>query len=84
MTKCTQRSFEFHPNGRREVIAKFDATDDPLHGRQLGRFFPGYYKCFCYLPLYIFCGSHLLCAKLRPSRWCNFLSVNCQRPLNLI
>ncbi len=38
-----------------------------MHGQQLGRFFHGYYKCYCYLPLYIFCGSHLLCAKLRPS-----------------
>ena len=44
-----------------------DATDDPLHGQQLGRFFHGYYQNDCYLPLYIFCGEHLLCAKLRPS-----------------
>ena len=44
-----------------------DATDDPLHGHQVGRFFHGYYDCYCYLPLYIFCGEHLLCAKLRPS-----------------
>ena len=44
-----------------------DATDDPIHGHQLGRFFHGYYKGYCYLPLYIFCGDHLLCAKLRPS-----------------
>ena len=44
-----------------------DATDDPLHGHQSGRFFHGYYKHYCYLPLYIFCGEHLLCARLRPS-----------------
>ena len=49
------------------IVLDLDATDDPLHGHQLGRFFHGYYKCYCYLPLYIFCGSHLLCAKLRPS-----------------
>jgi len=42
-----------------------DATDDPLHGNQEGRFFHGYYKSYCYLPLYIFCGEHLLCARLR-------------------
>ena len=44
-----------------------DATDDPLHGAQEGRFFHGYYKSYCYLPLYIFCGEHLLCARLRPA-----------------
>ena len=44
-----------------------DATDDPLHGHQEGRFFHGYYKSYCYLPLYIFCGEHLLCARLRPA-----------------
>src|SRR6516225_5335299 len=44
-----------------------DATDDPLHGHQEGRFFHGYYDCHCYLPLYVFCGRHLLAAKLRPS-----------------
>ena len=41
------------------------ATDDPLHGHQEGRFFHGYYRHYCYLPLYIFCGEHLLCARLR-------------------
>jgi hypothetical protein len=45
----------------------FDATEDPLHGHQAGRFFHGYYDCYCYLPLYVFCGDDLLCAKLRPS-----------------
>lgn len=49
------------------IVLDLDATDDPLHGHQLGRFFHGYYKHYCYLPLYIFCGEHLLCAKLRPA-----------------
>jgi hypothetical protein len=49
------------------IVLDLDATDDPIHGRQLGRFFHGYYKNYCYLPLYIFCGDHLLCALLRPS-----------------
>jgi hypothetical protein len=51
----------------REIWLDLDATDDPLHGKQEERFFHGYYRCYCYLPLYIFCGEHLLCARLRPS-----------------
>jgi hypothetical protein len=50
-----------------ELILDLDATDDPIHGMQEGRFFQGYYGHYCYLPLYIFCGSELLCAKLRPA-----------------
>jgi hypothetical protein len=50
-----------------EIILDLDATDDPLHGHQEGRFFHGYYDCYCYLPLYVFCGRHLLAAKLRPA-----------------
>lgn len=50
------------------IFIDADATDDPLHGRQEGRFFHGYYDSYCYLPLYIFCGDYLLCAKLRPSK----------------
>ncbi|MFV2069887.1 MAG: IS1380 family transposase [Pirellulales bacterium] len=49
------------------IVLDLDATDDPLHGHQAGRFFHGYYKNYCYLPLYIFCGEHLLCARLRPA-----------------
>jgi len=49
------------------IVLDLDATDDPIHGHQLGRFFHGYYKNYCFLPLYIFCGGHLLCARLRPS-----------------
>jgi Transposase DDE domain group 1 len=48
-----------------EIVLDFDATDDPLHGDQEGRFFHGYYDCHCYLPLYVFCGRELLVAKLR-------------------
>jgi hypothetical protein len=50
-----------------EIELDIDATDDPLHGEQEGRFFHGYYRCYCYLPLYVFCGEHLLCAHLRES-----------------
>lgn len=50
-----------------QITLDLDATDDPLHGHQEGRFFHGYYDCYCYLPLYIFCGRHLLAAKLRRS-----------------
>ena len=58
---------EAHPTPPEEIIIDLDATDDPLHGHQEGRFFHGYYDCYCYLPLYIFCGRHLLAAKLRPA-----------------
>ena len=51
----------------REIWLDLDATDDPLHGDQEGRFFHGYYRCYCYLPLYVFCGDQLLCARLRPA-----------------
>jgi hypothetical protein len=50
-----------------EIILDLDATDDPIHGHQEGRFFHGYYDCYCYLPLYIFCGDQLLASKLRVS-----------------
>ncbi len=56
-----------HAKPPERIILDLDATDDPVHGHQLGRFFHGYYKGYCYLPLYIFCGDHLLCARLRPS-----------------
>jgi Transposase DDE domain group 1 len=58
---------QVHTKPPKRIVLDLDATDDPLHGHQSGRFFHGYYKCYCYLPLYIFCGSHLLCAKLRPA-----------------
>jgi hypothetical protein len=56
-----------HPVAPAEIILDLDATDDPIHGNQEGRFFHGYYGGYCYLPLYIFCGEFLLLAKLRPS-----------------
>lgn len=56
-----------HKVAPKEIVLDLDATDDPLHGNQEGRFFHGYYDHYCYLPLYIFCGDHLLCARLRPS-----------------
>ena len=56
-----------HAKPPKEIVLDLDATDDPLHGHQEGRFFHGYYGCYCYLPLYVFCGRHLLAAKLRRS-----------------
>ena len=56
-----------HKTPPEEIVLDLDATDDPLHGAQEGRFFHGYYGCYCYLPLYVFCGDHLLAAKLRRS-----------------
>ena len=57
-------SFEQAPE---EIVLDFDATDDPLHGDQEGKFFHAYYGCYCYLPLYVICGDHVLVAKLRTS-----------------
>jgi hypothetical protein len=56
-----------HRRAPEQITLDLDATDDPLHGHQEGRFFHGYYDCYCYLPLYVFCGRHLLAAKLRGS-----------------
>src|ERR1700758_286196 len=56
-----------HTKAPAQITLDLDPTDDPLHGQQEGRFFHGYYDCYCYLPLYIFCGRHLLAAKLRRS-----------------
>ena len=56
-----------HRQAPQQIIVDLDATDDPLHGNQEGRFFHGYYGHYCYLPLYIFCGEFLLGARLRPS-----------------
>jgi hypothetical protein len=54
-----------HSKAPKQIVLDLDATDDPLHGHQEGRFFHGYYDGYCYLPLYVFCGRHLLAAKLR-------------------
>ncbi|MCW5738468.1 MAG: IS1380 family transposase [Enhydrobacter sp.] len=58
---------EAHRRAPRQIVIDLDATDDPLHGHQEGRFFHGYYDNYCYLPLYVTCGRHLLAAKLRPA-----------------
>ena len=70
---------ESHESAPEEIVLDLDATDDPIHGQQEGRFFHGYYRHYCYLPLYIFSGEHLLCARLRCSnidgaadRWRNW------------
>ena len=66
--RCLSTSSSRRTHGRPgRSSLDLDATDDPLHGHQEGRFFHGYYDCYCYLPLYVFCGRHLLAAKLRPS-----------------
>jgi hypothetical protein len=56
-----------HQEPPKELILDFDATDDPIHGNQVNRFFHGYYDHYCFLPLYVFAGHHLLCAYLRPA-----------------
>ena len=58
---------EAHAQPPEQIWLDLDATDDPIHGRQEGRFFHGYYGCYCYPPLYIFCDEHLVCARLRRS-----------------
>ena len=57
-----------HKKAPLQIILDLDATDDPIHGHQEGRFFHGYYDCYCYLPLYIFCGEFLLSAQLRSAK----------------
>ncbi len=56
-----------HAAALARIVLDLDATDDRVHGTQKGRFYHGYYKSYCYLPLYITCGRHLLAAKLRPA-----------------
>jgi hypothetical protein len=56
-----------HPQAPQELVLDLDATDDPVHGEQEGRFFHGFYGQYCYLPLYVFCNGYVLCAKLRRS-----------------
>ena len=58
---------EAHTTPPTQIVLDLDVTDTPLHGEQEQRFFHGYYGHYCYLPLYIFCGEHLLCARQRPS-----------------
>lgn len=63
----TDLFLQAHKTPPKRIVLDLDATDDPIHGEQSGRFFHGYYGNYCYMPLYIFCGEHLLCAKLRGS-----------------
>jgi hypothetical protein len=58
---------EAHPVAPVQIVLDIDTTDMALHGNQEEKFYHGYYKHHCYLPLYIFCGDHVLCARLRPS-----------------
>ena len=58
---------EAHAVAPQQIVLDIDTTDMALHGNQEGKFYHGYYKHYCYLPLYIFCGDHVLCARLRPS-----------------
>src|SRR5512147_1638851 len=64
---CVELFLDAHRRPPKQITLDLDATDDPLHGHQEGRFFHGYYDCYCYLPLDVFCGRHLLAAKLRRS-----------------
>ena len=63
----TDLYIQSQPRQPKRIVLDLDATDDPLHGHQEERFFHGYYGHYCYLPLYIFAGDQLLCARLRPS-----------------
>jgi len=58
---------EAHPVAPPQIVLDIDTTDMALHGNQEDKFYHGYYRHYCYLPLYIFCGDHVLCARLRPS-----------------
>ena len=64
---CVDLFLDAHAAPPPQITLDLDATDDPLHGHQEERFFHGYYDAYCYLPLYVFCGRHLLAAKLRPA-----------------
>ena len=73
---------ELHAVAPSEIVLDVDTTDLPLHGKQEGRFFHGYYDNYCYLPLYVFCGDHILCARLRESN--HDASFGCLRELQRI
>ena len=68
MSKVLVEHFiQAHDEPPEEIVLDFDATDDPIHGQQDGRFYHGYYRHYCFLPLYVFCGGFLLVALLRPA-----------------
>jgi hypothetical protein len=79
MVKAFLESHETVPS---EIILDVDTTDLPLHGKQEGRFFHGYYDNYCYLPLYVFCGEHILCARLREAN--RDTSAGCLREIQRI
>ena len=62
-----ERFLAAHDVPPKEIVLDFDATNDPVHGQQESHFYQGYYRHYCFLPLYVFCGGHLLCALLRPA-----------------
>jgi hypothetical protein len=62
-----EQFLQAHREAPKRLVLDLDATDDTVHGHQLGAFYHGYYHDYCFLPLYIFCGEHALCARLRPS-----------------
>ena len=62
-----ERFLAAHDSPPEEIVLDFDATDDPVHGQQEERFYQGYYRHYCFLPLYVFCGGHLLVSLLRPA-----------------
>jgi hypothetical protein len=73
---------ESHEEVPSQIVLDVDTTDLPLHGKQEGRFFHGYYDSYCYLPLYIFCGQHVLCARLREAN--HDASFGCLREVRRI
>jgi hypothetical protein len=73
---------ESHEEVPSQIVRDVDTTDLPLHGKQEGRFFHGYYDSYCYLPLYIFCGQHVLCARLREAN--HDASFGCLREVRRI
>jgi hypothetical protein len=66
-TLLVELFLDSYQSAPKEIVLDFDATDDPVHGNQEGKFFHGYYRCYCYLPLYVVCGDHVLVAQLRTS-----------------
>jgi hypothetical protein len=73
---------ESYPSAPAEIVLDVDTTDLPLHGKQEGRFFHGYYDHYCYLPLYVFCGEHVLCARLREAN--HDASFGCRQEIQRI
>ena len=73
---------ESHEEAPAEIVLDMDTTDMPLHGKQEGRFFHGYYDSYCYLPLYVFCGDQVLCARMREAN--HDAAFGCRREMERI